>query len=311
MRNALTRFFIFTLLILVNTLNVVLAQEKSPLSAFRKFVDDQGNITLPDGFAENWVHLGAWAVVQDNAAKGMHSTYAPKAVVKYFQEHKEFPDGAMLVKEVRNARGAAHTTGQAYWATDVAVWFIMVRDKKNRFPNHPLWGEGWGWALYKGGDRKTQVAKEFRGECLTCHIPAKKDNWTYTYAYPVLGDFVAQLAPPEEAKVKKTSTQDANLKKRGAKVFGRCKTCHSLESGKHKLGPSLAGVFGRKAGIAPGYKYSAAMKASDVIWSAETLDKHLADVPNFIKGNRMGKVFRNGIKKSEDRVTLIEFLKDK
>ena len=89
----------------------------------------------------------------------------------------------------------------------------------------------------------------------------------------------------------------------------RCKACHSLDAGKHRTGPSLAGVFGRKAGGAEGYKYSDAMLNSDVIWDATTLDAHLKDVPNFIPGNKMGKVFAGGVKKGEDRLAVIEFLR--
>ena len=51
------------------------------------------------------------------------------------------------------------TTGDARWATNkTIVWFVMIKDTKNRFPNNPLWGDGWGWALFKADAPDKQVA---------------------------------------------------------------------------------------------------------------------------------------------------------
>ncbi len=46
----------------------------------------------------------------------------------------------------------------------------------------------------------------------------------------------------------------------GKKVAMRCAACHSFEAGKTKVGPSLFGVVGRKAGSVPNFAYSKAMK---------------------------------------------------
>ena len=51
---------------------------------------------------------------------------------------------------------------------------------------------------------------------------------------------------------------------KGEKVFGKCKACHDVASDKNKVGPTLQGVIGRKAGTVPGFKYSEAMMASGV-----------------------------------------------
>ncbi len=73
-----------------------------------------------------------------------------------------------------------------------------------------------------------------------------------------------------------------------AKAFsGNCGRCHSLDA--NKKGPALKGVVGRKAGEAAGYKYSAALKDSGLAWTAETLDKWLADPKATVKGTKMGK----------------------
>jgi len=57
----------------------------------------------------------------------------------------------------------------------------------------------------------------------------------------------------------------------GKLVFRKCQACHSLESGKNGLGPSLAGLIGKKASSVPNYNYSPAMKGSNLTWDVGTL----------------------------------------
>ncbi len=74
----------------------------------------------------------------------------------------------------------------------------------------------------------------------------------------------------------------------GKTVFHqRCAICHSVEKGENKIGPSLFGVVGRKAGSVPGYSYSAANEKSDLVWSADELDKYLANPRHVVPGTKM------------------------
>jgi cytochrome c len=67
-----------------------------------------------------------------------------------------------------------------------------------------------------------------------------------------------------------------------------CKICHSLDKGgANRVGPNLFGVFGRKAGAAPGFNYSAEMKQSDIVWDDETMATYLRDPQAAIPGNHM------------------------
>jgi cytochrome c len=92
----------------------------------------------------------------------------------------------------------------------------------------------------------------------------------------------------------------------GAKAFGACAACHSLQPGRHMTGPSLAGLWDRKAGTAAGFpRYSEALKSSGVSWNAETLDAWLADPSTFIPNNRM--TFP-GIRDAKARADLIAYL---
>lgn len=97
--------------------------------------------------------------------------------------------------------------------------------------------------------------------------------------------------------------------KKGAALFKKlCLQCHSAKSseGQGKQGPNLGGVVGRKAGQGDGYSYTAANANSGVTWDDETLFKYLENPKKFIPGTKM--VFA-GLKKSQDRAHLIEYLK--
>jgi cytochrome c len=93
---------------------------------------------------------------------------------------------------------------------------------------------------------------------------------------------------------------------KGEKVFAKCKACHTTEAGKNRVGPSLAGVFGRTAGTVDGFKYSDAMKGSGVVWNDETISQYLEAPKTFIAGNKMAFP---GLKKPEDRDDVIAYLK--
>ncbi|MSR09224.1 MAG: cytochrome c family protein [Gammaproteobacteria bacterium] len=93
---------------------------------------------------------------------------------------------------------------------------------------------------------------------------------------------------------------------KGQVLFLQCRACHSLEAGgANKVGPNLHGVFGRKAGLAPGYAYSEVILQSSIVWSAATLDEWLARPSDFLPGNRMVFV---GIRSPGDRANLIAYL---
>ena len=160
----------------------VQAQEK-----FSPYVDAAGNIKLPENFRTSMVHLGSW-FVPDGGASGFHDVYTEKATVEAFRSTGKFPDGATLVKELRSSNSGVYTTGQniSYATAGLKQWFVMIKDEKGRFAGNPVWGDGWGWALYKPDAPSKNVAASYKTDCLGCHVPAKAKDWVYTEAYPTL-----------------------------------------------------------------------------------------------------------------------------
>ena len=97
---------------------------------------------------------------------------------------------------------------------------------------------------------------------------------------------------------------------KGKKVFNKCKACHTLKAGKHRVGPSLVGIVGRQAGTAAGYKRYKGMKGADWTWNEALLAEYLADPKKFTKartGKRSAMTLK--LKKKKDRENVIAFLK--
>jgi len=153
---------------------------------FSPNVDSNGNISMPIDFRINMVHLGSW-FVPDGEASGFHDVYTERESALAYRETGNFPDGATLVKELRADKTGSFTTGEDVgYATDLKQWFVMVKDAKGRFTRNPLWGDGWGWALFKPDAPAKNVATSYKSDCLGCHVPAKSNDWVYSEAYPTL-----------------------------------------------------------------------------------------------------------------------------
>ena len=93
----------------------------------------------------------------------------------------------------------------------------------------------------------------------------------------------------------------------GERIFkAQCAACHTVEPGKNKIGPSLAGVVGRESGSVQGFNYSPAMKSAHVTWTEDNLEKYLEKPSGFIPGNKMTYV---GLKSDKQREAVIDYLK--
>lgn len=161
------------------------AQSATSFETGFKLVNSNGVISKPSDYRDRFQMLGAYAVIKPKSNE-LHYTYASPGAAEYYRGHNAFADGTVLVKEVFGTDHAQLTTGNANWAKDVKVWFVLIKDSKGRYPNSALWGNGWGWALFKSDAPNRQVAADFRKDCLGCHLAAKDTDWIYVGGYPVL-----------------------------------------------------------------------------------------------------------------------------
>ena len=159
-----------------------------------------GAISVPEDYTL-WPTLGTWshAKVEGAGAVNIHEyhvVYTQPETIAYYKKKGRFPDGAVLVKELLHAETMSMSTGPAVGhATALKAFFVLVRDTKGRFKDSPLWGDGWGWSFFEPGDLKNTTSKDYKVDCIPCHVPAKDlaprnakkdDKWIYTLGYPVL-----------------------------------------------------------------------------------------------------------------------------
>lgn len=91
----------------------------------------------------------------------------------------------------------------------------------------------------------------------------------------------------------------------GKTAFNKCAACHAVAPGVNKIGPSMHGVVGRHAGSVESFNYSPAMKAYDVTWDRESLDKYLLAPRETVAGTKMIFV---GLKNETERANVIAYL---
>ena len=177
-------FYVLSIYLLFGLNNTFAADIKSE---FSEFVDKEGSISLPKGFRKTMSHLGSWFVPSGDAS-GFHDVYAQQSDVSIYRKTNKFPDGAILIKELRASKTADYSTGKnvSHAKQSIKQWFVMIKDTKNRFPNSKNWGNGWGWALFKPDNPYVNTSTDYKKDCLGCHFPAEKTDWVYIEGYPTL-----------------------------------------------------------------------------------------------------------------------------
>ena len=89
----------------------------------------------------------------------------------------------------------------------------------------------------------------------------------------------------------------------------QCRACHSVNPGQHGIGPSLAGVFGTKAGDIAGYRFSDALLKSGLVWDEATLDRFLQAPARTVPGTKMVYAGMQDAAKRREVVAYIKSLK--
>mgnify|MGYP003627847144 CR=1 FL=1 len=93
----------------------------------------------------------------------------------------------------------------------------------------------------------------------------------------------------------------------GKSSFAQCRTCHVVDPGMNRIGPSLANIVGRKAGSVAGFKYSEANADSGITWTEEKLFQFLEKPARVIPKTKM--IFA-GIPDAQKRADMIAYLKN-
>ncbi|MBY0284581.1 MAG: cytochrome P460 family protein [Sphingomonas sp.] len=147
-----------------------------------------GDLRVPHNYRDTYQYLGTWAVAADTGpgSQQLHIVYASPGAATAHRATGHFPDGTTLVKEVFGAKTGTMTTGTVSRADTLMGWFVMVKDSKNSHPGNKLWGDGWGWAWFDADKPNKTTSTDYKTDCLTCHVPAKGNDWTYVEGYPVL-----------------------------------------------------------------------------------------------------------------------------
>jgi len=129
-----------------------------------------------------------------------------------------------------------------------------------------------------------------------------------------------EVAPAEEAAVEEPSAPAADdvatldgtrladftgEAAAGEKTFMQCASCHVVEPGVNRVGPSLAGIVGRAAGSIDGYNYTEANANSGITWTPEKMFQYLEDPRRVVPGTKMAFA---GLKDGQDRANVIAYL---
>ena len=165
-----------------------------------------------------------------------------------------------------------------------------------------------------GGETET-MATETSGEAMGGDTGMEAEQ-------PAADEAPAEEAPAEEASADEASSESGDMAsggeseflvagltgdpEAGRRVFARCRSCHVLEEGVNRVGPSLYGIVGREAGSVEGFRYSEANANSGVTWTEENLFEYLENPREYIPGTIMAFP---GLRDEQDRADVIAYMK--
>ena len=162
--------------------------------------DPEGNLHVPAAYRTTYEFLGTWAVASDQGqgSQELHVVYASPGTIAAYRKDRHFPDGTVLVKEVRFAATAPMTTGTVSHADKLRGWFVMMKDSNGLHPGNNAWGDGWGWSWFDAASPSTPslnipvpgggvaATNDYRENCKACHQPAQATDWIYVDGYSAL-----------------------------------------------------------------------------------------------------------------------------
>jgi len=172
--------------------------QNGPSVSCATFMAD-GKVLRPVNWRQ-WVFVGTPlrpnALYDGKAAfPEFHNVYIEPGAYAHYARTGGLPEGTQIAKELVMIRapGGANkdgstdeVSGTGYFEGEFVGLELTVKDATDRFTDNKLWGDGWGWAFFGAGGRVKTTTKDYKAECLTCHIPAKENDWIYVEGYPAL-----------------------------------------------------------------------------------------------------------------------------
>jgi len=265
-----------------------------------------------------------YTIVNRRDKKWVRYLYANDLAIKGARQSGKLPDGSKLIMETYTAKlndkGELLEDANGNFIKDTFVAYGLMEKRAGWGKDYPekIRNGDWDYSvILPDKSHKAGVKVE---KCLVCHSEKVGAENDYTFTFDALletargvniGGAVQKVATATNTQ--STNTQPTMAKTpegdavRGNKLFKRCKACHVADSsGKHKIGPNLFGVVGRKIASASGYRYSKALKShAGETWDNENLNAWLLKPRAFAKGTKMS--FR-GFKKAKDRADVIAYL---
>jgi hypothetical protein len=153
-------------------------------------VDAEQVLRVPSvDYRKEWVQLGTFSILADkpqDGAKELHVVYTERKNLEAYLNDGKFPEGAVFVKDIWNAKTEALPTGTSSYAGDLAGRFVMVKDTAGKLGSGARFGDGWGWAFFVGNETVKTVTGDYKVDCLTCHEPVRKQGLQFLQGYPLL-----------------------------------------------------------------------------------------------------------------------------
>lgn len=265
---------------------------------------DPKRVTLPADYdAAKWLLYGVHNRPDNGQVRYLYANAAAAEGAK----KDILPNGSVLVMEVFKAKLDA--AGQPMMGAnglfekgDFVQYSVMEKQAGwgNDIPENLRNGD-WNYTVYTPG--KVNIVETKEEGCLACHknIGTSGD---YVLSWDELVVKVRGAVPMIASAAPAASPGNAD---KGKALFTRCSNCHSADkTGKHKVGPNLAGVVGRQAGKAPGFAYSPALAGLGATWDDAKLDAWLVGPQKVASGTKM--VFP-GFPQGQDRADIIAYLK--
>lgn len=264
---------------------------------------DPARIAFPADYPDKHVLYG----IHNRPDNGqVRYLYANPIAAEGAKRAGSLPNGSVLVMVVYKAKvdaaGKPVEAADGTWERGDFLQYSLMEKQAgwgDAFPENIRNGD-WNYTVYTPDKvNKTDTKEE---PCLICHKALPDAD--YVLSYDELVVKVRGAVPSVVAGAPATAPGNAE---RGKTLFTRCTNCHTADaSGKHKVGPNLHGIVGRKIASADGFRYSPVLVAQGEAWNEARLDQWLAGPQSVAKGTKM--VFP-GWPSGQDRADVIAFLK--